>query len=443
MKRIFAVVFCLLIAGALFIPCSAAYVRTDKALSAKETAYLETLFNAVKKSYGIEAFFIINYDYTGGDAFRSYARKFLEDNAETEDAMVFAVSSENYYMNTRGKAGDLFVDEDMDTLYDTIANEDERGEQYKAAVKYYAEINKILAERTGVPKATAAPQKTEQNTTVQTQKDEAEGAVLPGSVAIPDEISPVRGDRMVDQADLLKEAEETELRKKLDEISERLQFDVVIVTTEHIGSRSPMEFADDYFDYNGFGYGDTYDGVCMMISMAQRDWWISTCGYGETALSDDYFMEYIRYSKVISKLKNGYYSTSFNAFADIVDDFVTEAKTDEPFSRSHRYHAWKFRVAGVCISLAVGLLVGYLVMKSKRDAHVSVIRLKGEAAAYLTGSVQLGKSTDTFLRSNVNKTRRVKEDSRSSGSSSSSSYSSPGSHTSSSGRSHGGGGGKF
>ena len=435
MKRLFAAVFCLLLAGALFIPCSAAYVRTDNALSEKEAAHIETLFNAVKDSYGIEAFFIINYDYTGGDAFRTYARAFLEDNAETDDAVVFAVSSDNYYMNMRGKAGELLVDEDMDALYDAIADADEEGEQYNAAVNFYARLNNILSERTGA----AIP---EQSADARTQEAGDEGVFRPGSVVIPDEISPVRGDRLVDQADLLEEAEETALRQKLDEISERLQFDVVIVTTEHIGSRSPMEFADDYFDYNGFGYGETYDGVCLMISMAERDWWISTCGYGETALSDAYFMEYIRYSKVITKLKNGCYSESFNAFADIVDDFVTEAKTDEPYSRDHRYHVWKIRTAGVCVSLAVGLLVGYLVMKSKRDAHVSVIRIKGEAAAYLTGPVQLGKSEDTFLRSNVRKTRRAEQVSSSS-SSSRSSYSSHGSHTSSSGRSHGGGGGKF
>ena len=89
-----------------------------------------------------------------------------------------------------------------------------------------------------------------------------------------------------------------------------------------------------------------------------------------------------------------------------------------------------------------GLLSGWLVMKKKRDGYVGVIQKKGEAAAYLVGPVQLVDSKDTFLRSNVTRTRRVTQSSGSS-SASRSSYSSSGSHTSSSGRSHGGGGGKF
>ncbi|MBQ7596114.1 MAG: TPM domain-containing protein [Clostridia bacterium] len=435
MKRLFSFFAALIMLAAFSFSAFGACVRTDKKLSQSETDTVETMFQTLKEHYGIEAFFVMNYDYDGGDEFRTYARNFLTENAQTEDALVFAVSSANYYMNSRGNAGELLKDEDLDVLYAAIADADEAGEQYKCAVQFYKALDKLLAERS--EKTTAISGET---TKAQTEQDDKK--IIAGSVEIPDEISSVRGDRLVDQADLLNEADETALRKKLDDISENLQFDVVIVTTQNTGSRSPMEFADDYFDYYGFGYGENFDGCVLMISMAERDWWISTCGYGETALSDDYFMEYIRYSKVISKLSNGYYNASFNAFADIVNDFVTEAKTNEPYSDKNRYHEWKFKVAGVCISLAVGLLVGYLVMKSKRDAHVSVIRIKGEAAAYLVGSVQLGMSKDTFLRSNVEKTRRVQRESISS-SSSRSSYSSPGSHTSSSGRSHGGGGGKF
>ena len=435
MKRFFAFWTALLMLAVLGFSSFGVWVRTDRTISQKETETLENMAQSLRENYDIEAFFLMNYDYEGGDEFKTYARSFLTENAETENALVFAVSSSTFYMNTRGNAGKLLKDEDLNLLYEAIQDADEAGDQYQAAVQFYRALDKLLAERTEKPAALSA-----ETTKAQTEPDKKE--IVSGAVEIPDEISPVRGDRLVDQADLLEEADETALRQKLDSISEALQFDVVIVTTEHIGSRSPMEFADDYFDYNGFGYGDTFDGCVLMISMAERDWWISTCGFGETALSDDYFMEYIRYSKVISKLGNGYYSASFNAFADIVNDFVTEAKTNEPYSRQNRYHEWKFKVAGVCVSLAVGLLAGFLVMKSKRDSYVSVIRKKGEAAAYLVGPVQFGPSKDTFLRSNVTKTRHV-ESTGSSSTSSRSSYSSPGSHVSSSGRSHGGGGGKF
>lgn len=67
--------------------------------------------------------------------------------------------------------------------------------------------------------------------------------------------------RLVDGADLLTDSEETALRDKLDEISERQQVDLVIVTTDSLEGKSPMEFADDFYDYNGYGFGDSYDGV--------------------------------------------------------------------------------------------------------------------------------------------------------------------------------------
>ena len=427
MKRPIVLFTALLLAAAFCLSAGGVCVSTDETLTDEETQTLEAMHRSLRERYGIEAFFLIDYGYEGGEDFHRYAKAYLTENAETEDALVFAVSSSTFYINARGKAGELLEDDDLDLLYEAIEEADEAGEQYLAAVRFYGALDRLLAERAGTAPAE--------------EQTQAPGAV-PGAVEIPDEISPVRGDRLVDQAELLSEADETALRQKLDSISENLQFDVMIVTAAHIGSRTPMEFADDYFDYNGFGYGETFDGCVFLVSMAERDWWISTCGFGETALTDGYFMEYIRYSKVITKLSNGDYSAAFNAFADVVNDFVTEAKTNEPYSPTHRYHEWKYKVAGVAVSLSLGLLSGWLVMKKKRDGYVGVIQKKGEAAAYLVGPVQLVDSKDTFLRSNVTRTRRVTQSSGSS-SASRSSYSSSGSHTSSSGRSHGGGGGKF
>lgn len=61
--------------------------------------------------------------------------------------------------------------------------------------------------------------------------------------------------RLVDEADLLSDAEEKDLLSKLDEISERQKCDLVIVTVKDLGGKTPEAFADDYFDYNGYGQG--------------------------------------------------------------------------------------------------------------------------------------------------------------------------------------------
>ena len=92
--------------------------------------------------------------------------------------------------------------------------------------------------------------------------------------------------RVVDMADLLSDSEESSLLFKLDEISERQQFDVVVVTVGSLDGKTPTAYADDFYDYNGYGFGAEYDGVLLLVSMEERDWRISTCGYGITALTD-------------------------------------------------------------------------------------------------------------------------------------------------------------
>ena len=104
--------------------------------------------------------------------------------------------------------------------------------------------------------------------------------------------------RVVDGADILTDAEEAELVATLDEISERQKNDIVVVTTYSLDGKSPMAYADDFYDYNGYGFGENYDGILLLISMEQRDFWISTCGFGITAFTDagiDYISEEIIY----------------------------------------------------------------------------------------------------------------------------------------------------
>ena len=135
--------------------------------------------------------------------------------------------------------------------------------------------------------------------------------------------------RLNDQADLLTDAEEKELLAVLDEISERQQFDVVVAALDHTGAEDIDVYAADYFDFNGFGYGDELDGCLLLLDMETRDVAINTCGYGIAAITD-YGQEKI-YDEIIPSLSNGDYATAFRKFASTVDDLVTTAKTDEPY----------------------------------------------------------------------------------------------------------------
>lgn len=237
--------------------------------------------------------------------------------------------------------------------------------------------------------------------------------------------------RLVDDADLLFDYEEEELLSMLDEISERQQFDVVVVTVESLDGKTPQAYADDFYDYNGYGFGSSYDGALLLLAMDSRDWYISTCGYGITALTD-YGIEYIG-EEMLSDLSSGFYYDAFVTFAELCDEFVTQAVNGEAFDV---YNAPKGKFPffkNLLIALVIGLVVGLiavLVMKGQLKS----VSFKKDANSYeKQGSMQVTGAHELFLYRNVNRVRKA-ENNSSGGSST---------HTSSSGRSHGGGGGKF
>ena len=135
--------------------------------------------------------------------------------------------------------------------------------------------------------------------------------------------------RMVDWADLLSDGEEADLSDRLDEISERQQLDIVIVTVDSLEGASAEAYADDFFDDNGYGFGDEKDGILFLISMEERDWCISTSGYGITAFTDA-GLEYLS-EEFLPYLSDGAYVEAFQTFAGECDEYITQARTGEAY----------------------------------------------------------------------------------------------------------------
>ncbi len=239
--------------------------------------------------------------------------------------------------------------------------------------------------------------------------------------------------RLVDDADLLGEYEEEELIEKLDEISLRQNFDVVVVTVDSLGGKRPMAYADDFYDYNGYGMGVNNDGVLLLISMEERDWWISTCGYGIKALTDagiDYISD-----KFLSDLSSGDYADAFTTFAILCDEFVTQAKTGRPYDVGNMPKEPYSFLLSLFVSVIIGGVVGFITVTVMKGQLKSV-RFQTNSSQYMKReSLRMTRQHDHFLYSRVSKERKP-EPSESSGGGSST-------HTSSSGSTHGGGGGKF
>ena len=232
--------------------------------------------------------------------------------------------------------------------------------------------------------------------------------------------------RLVDGADLLSDSEEAELLSMLDEISERQMLDVVIVTANTLEGKSPMAYADDFYDDHGYGFGASYDGVLLLISMEDRDWWISTCGYGITAFTD-YGISCLS-DRFLPDLGNGFYADAFETFARGCDEYISLARNGTPFDvGSEPFDP----ASSLLIAAVIGLIAAWIVVGSMK-AQLKSVRQQNAGSYLKEGSLQLTDSRELYLYRNVHRT--VKQESSSGGSST---------HRSSSGRSHGRGGGKF
>lgn len=260
------------------------------------------------------------------------------------------------------------------------------------------------------------------------------GAPLLATPVLAEESSKVSKDYVVDNADLLTQTEENELSEKLQDISDELQFDVVVVTTNSIGSKTATEYADDYFDYNGYGRGSNNDGALFLVDMGDRKWAISTSGYGIEAIVDSALddME----EEIVPYLKSGDYDGAFNEFADLTYDIVNDAKNGKSYSNSTTSTTKNHKNIGtnliVAFSIGAGIsLIIILVYRSK----LKPVKFQKEVKEYIVpGSFNLRRSDDVFLYFNITKVPIPKNnDSDDSGSF----------HSSSSGSSHGGSSGSF
>ena len=233
--------------------------------------------------------------------------------------------------------------------------------------------------------------------------------------------------RVVDNAGLLSPGEKNSLTNRLNSLTDAYNFDLVIVTENSIGGAKPMDYADDFFDYNGYGLGGDRDGCLFLIVTGTRDYWFSTSGKGIGILNSFAFGKLE--SDTVKSLKGDNYYTAFNSFLENWEKFLSlDAK-----GRSYNFF-YQWNVVLVIIVWLIALATGFIVVQIWKNGMNTALSQTQATSYVVPGSLAFTEKKDTFLYSTVTKTKRQTE---------SSSSSSGGSHTSSSGRSHGGGGGKY
>lgn len=221
---------------------------------------------------------------------------------------------------------------------------------------------------------------------------------------------------LTDDAGLLNDAEAAKLEELLDQASQKWDMDIVVHTTDSLHGKSPMNYTDDYYDYHG--YGD--DGVILMVSMTERQWWISTAGKCITLIDADSLG-----NRIIADLSVGYYYDAFTAFLDGCEIAMEEGERHTP--------AEPQPAIPIIICILIGAVVGLIVVLVMKGQLKSVRPQAGADSYVLQGSLELRQCTDMFLYQNTTRTAKPQNNNRSGG----------GFHVGSSGRSHGGGGGRF
>ena len=365
-------------------------------LNESQIDHLNEYGEYLSESIGVDVLFV--YTTADENTFDEYVKQLSLGRSQNQILMI--ENEEVWYVYRFGTAIDMITDNDILSLRDVYVD----GSTYYSSIADYMYAAATLVGGTGVVESFSEH-----------------------STIILNELT-----RVVDMADLLDNSEEAALLSMLDEISIRQELDVVVVTVNTLDGKTPMDYADDFYDYNGYGFGENRDGVLLLVSMEDRDWWISTTGYGITVFTDT-GKEYIS-EKLLPDLSDGNYADAFTTYAELCDEFITQARTGEPYD-TNNLPKEPFNVfTSLLISLVVGILVS-LIVTGKMKGKLKTVRMQPAAEEYVrNGSMLVTESSDLFLYSHVD--RRVKSKDNDSGGGSST-------HTSSSGSSHGGGGGKF
>ena len=184
-------------------------------------------------------------------------------------------------------------------------------------------------------------------------------------------------------------------------------FTPVLVTVDSFGGLSAEDFAGRVYDQMGY----PYDGILLLVSLTEGEWYILTNGACYDRISDwdaeemgQMLVEYIR---------DGDYYEAFCLFPELAARFMEASESEyggvEAPVRQRSYGKT------IAICMVVGLLIGGITVGIMAYRMKSV-RPQNSAGDYVRpGSMQLTNQRDIFLYSHVTRTPKPKSSSGSSG----------------------------
>lgn len=400
----------------MLIPASADDFNTldpTGLLTEDEMFALEQLAVDIEVQYGYFAMMCFAENTDGYETILDFGHDLYDSFSDKKYAVIFVDDlSQNLcdFFVSENYEEYVFTD-DVTTAIFNAYNEAET--YYLGAVAFYNGVASAL-ENAGIAAS-------EETTAAEEITDAAAGTQ--DTTAIPEETTEfVKTERLlplvVDNADVLTDEEEAYFLERCQAFTDEYKCEIAIVTITDLEGKTAQEYADDFYDYNGYGYGENKDGLlCLYLDgeEGQRNATLTTSGTAQMNIGDDEIEDILL--AIAGSAKFGEFKDAFDWYIDLSEEAV---KPVPPLF-------W------LLICLAVGMVIGLIITNSMASKNYSVHKKETAADYVREGTLMITGRNDIFRNTRVNVTPKPKSNSGKSSDSNGST------HTSSSGRSHGGG----
>lgn len=147
------------------------------------------------------------------------------------------------------------------------------------------------------------------------------------------EISPERkADRVIDNMSILAGDEKAKLIAELDKLSEKQGADIAICIVDKLPEnyQAPWPYANDLYNYYGYGMGEDKSGCLLLLSIEDRMWAIATGGMADAAFPTK-SLQYIGEKMKAAGLPDGKYYNALSKYAKVCNELLNKAKAGKPY----------------------------------------------------------------------------------------------------------------
>ncbi len=221
-------------------------------------------------------------------------------------------------------------------------------------------------------------------------------AILLTAFILPAAAQPTSDGRLVvDNGDLLTDAQETELTALAKEQGEKQNCDIIIYTTKSLDGYSAQSYAD-YCHISNYNDSSVLLLICDNGEPGNRDYHISTHGDCIKKLKDSELEE--MKEAIVPYLRSGDYYTASKTFVE----------------KAVYYMVPHLKWYMLPLAIVIGFVIAMLIMNSIRSKLKTVAMQRGAANYVREGSMNITQARDTYLYSTVSRTRKEKNNSGSS-----------------------------